>query len=171
MARQAITRRSTNSKRNIDSVEKEYNHAISLMQYHTQILWQQFGTFMLAETVIIGFLGNSLSKDNYNYYLILAGAILGLIICIPWLSTFSHNYEYYRLRMAQARQNEATLGLNLLTQGQYLSKGTLVEIDNVKFQHSLLARFLPPRIAMKMLIFLFGLVFITFLVYAVQRIR
>ena len=110
-------------------------------------LYLILGTYFLAETIIVGFLGNVLKDENY--LMILIGASLGLIVCFPWWSTYSHNYQYYILRMAQARQYENILGLNLLEQGKSLSEGCVVKIDDKKFQHTTSAKILPPRIAIK----------------------
>ena len=55
--------------------EKEYQYAVSLMQYATTLLWQQFGVFMLVETIIIGYLRNELSNDNHLF--VIAGSALG----------------------------------------------------------------------------------------------
>ncbi len=154
------------SKDQIQVAKEEYTLAISLMQYHTQLLWSEFGAFFVAETVIIAFLGNAMTSDLPHYTLVLIGSIIGFIICLPWWSTFSHNYEYYILRIAQARQHEMTLGLNLFTQGKSLSEGCIVKIDDVNFQHSLSAKILPPRNAVKLLIILFGLVFVALISFS-----
>src|SRR3990170_4177089 len=119
----AKTKRDDDKK---DVAEKEYDRAISLMQYQTELLWQEFGAFLLAETVLIGFLGTAFVQDSTlagKNLLILGGATLGLILCFPWWSTFEHNYEYYVLRIAQAKQHEKILGITLLSDGEKLSSG------------------------------------------------
>jgi hypothetical protein len=155
------------SKYDLQVARDGYKYAVDLIKYHIQLLWQQFGTYFLAETVIVGFLGNVLKDEKY--LLILIGASLGLIICFPWWSTHSHNYRYYILRMAQARQYEKILGLNLLEQGKSLSEGCVVKVGDEKFQHTKLAKILPPRIAVNMLIFLFSLVFIAFITFSILK--
>jgi hypothetical protein len=147
---------------NREIADKEYERAISLMQYQTELLWQEFGAFLLAETVLIGFLGTALAQESTligKNWLIFGGAVLGLVLCLPWWSTFEHNYEYYRLRIAQARQHENILGIALLTEGKKLSSGQTVKVGNETFRHPLLARLLPPRLGVKFLIILFGIAF------------
>lgn len=142
--------------------EKEYDRAISLMQYQTELLWKEFEAFLLAETVLIGFLGTALTQDGIiigKNPLVFWGAILGILLCIPWWSTFWHNYGFYLLRMAQAKRHEVALGIVLLTEGEKLSLGDEVEIGDMKIRHSLSARLLPPRYAVRWLIILFGLAF------------
>lgn len=121
--------------------EKEYDRAISLIQYHTQLLWQEFGAFLLAETVLIGFLGTALTQEKAivgKNWLIFGGATLGLLLCLPWWSTFQHNYQYYRLRMAQAKRLEKGLAGTLLTEGEDLSSNKEVHIDSTGHRASIL---------------------------------
>jgi len=149
--------RTSNKK---DVAEKEYDYAISLIQYQTELLWQEFGAFLLAETVLIGFLGTALSQANTlgeKNWLVFGGAIFGLILCIPWWSTFLHNYEYYVLRIAQAKRHETTLGIRLLTEGAKLDVGLCIE-EKV-FRHRWLARRLPPKCSVRFLIFVFAIAF------------
>jgi hypothetical protein len=151
-----------NSKTDEALIEKKYDRAISLMQYQTELLWKEFEAFLLAETVLIGFLGNALIKEDAiigKNPLVYWGAILGLIICIPWLSTFLHTYEFYNFRMAQAKRHEEELGFELLSEGKKLSSGDEVVIDFKRFRLAWLARFLPPRCAVGLLISLFGIAF------------
>jgi lysylphosphatidylglycerol synthetase-like protein (DUF2156 family) len=143
-----------NSKIDEATIERKYDRAISLMKYQTELLWKEFEAFLLAETVLIGFLGTTLTKEeaftgkNIPVFL---GAILGLIICIPWLSTFLHTYEFYNLRMAQAKRHEEEFGFELLTEGKILSSGKTIVIDGKEFHHAWLARILPPRRAVVLL--------------------
>ncbi|HEX9975349.1 MAG TPA: hypothetical protein VGD14_25070 [bacterium] len=126
-------------------------------------MWQEFGAFLLIETVLVGFLGTALAQETTstdNSLLAFGGATLGLLLCFPWWSTYWHNYKYYELRIAQARRHEKVLGISLLIEGKKLSSGGGVKIDAVTIQHQFLARMSPPRRAMPGLIILFGLVFL-----------
>ncbi|HLF83238.1 MAG TPA: hypothetical protein VI837_03590 [Blastocatellia bacterium] len=144
-----------------DHTEKEYDRALSLIQYHTQLLWQEFGAFLLAETVLIGFLGTALIQEKAmvgKNWLIFGGGTLGFLLCLPWWSTFQHNYKYYRLRMAQAKRLEKGLAGTLLTEGEDLGSG--VDIDGTTLRFPWSARLLPPRRAMRLLIIIFALAFL-----------
>ena len=143
--------------------EEEYKYAITLMQYATQLLSQQFGVFMLAETVIIGFLGNALRENNKlvlgeNIWVFI-GAIIGLFICIFWHSTFVYNHKFYLLRMAQAKRHEVKLGYRLFAEGKELSENKKVKIDDNVISYKLF-NWLRPFPAMRLLIFLFSGIFI-----------
>jgi hypothetical protein len=151
-------------------VKEEYDIALSLMQYHIQLLWQQFGTFLLAETVLIGLLGTALAQENTRHIqdmIVIGGAIFGVLLCFPWWSTYWHNYKYYELRIAQARRHETKLGISLLTEGRELGLGNTVTIEGMKIRHPFLARRLPPRFAFPLLIFMFGLAFLALMAFAV----
>ncbi|MCC6300844.1 MAG: hypothetical protein IT314_16280 [Anaerolineales bacterium] len=153
----ATSKRPSNKR---DVADKEYDRAISLMQYQTGLLWQEFGAFLLAETVLIGFLGTALSQESIlirKNWLIFGGAIFGLILCIPWLSTFLHNYEFYLLRMEQAKRHEVTLGIALLTEGAELDSE--LSIGKKVLRQPWLARKLPPRYSVRFLIFFFSVAF------------
>ena len=117
-----MPRKENISKDELRIAEEEYKYAITLMQYATQLLSQQFSAFMLAETVIIGFLGNALRDGNKlvlgkNSW-VFVGAIIGLVICLFWYSTFVYNHKLYILRMEQAKRHEAKLRLSLFAEGK-----------------------------------------------------
>jgi len=116
---------------------KEYERAISLMQYHTGLLWQEFGAFLLAETVLIGFLGTALTQTKMSIAdnrIVFIGSVLGFFLCFPWCATFQHNYAYYRLRVFQAKRCESVLGMTLLSEGQALSSGETIHIGDIHLQ-------------------------------------
>lgn len=158
-----MVKQKSKSENGTDLARAEYDRSIALMQYHTQLLWQEFGAFLLAQTVLLGLLGTALMQENSGHIanlITLGGALVGLLLCIIWWSTYSHNYKYYELRMAQARRLEAALGFSLLSVGKELSSGKMVEVDGIQLRHSLLARWLPPRLAIPSMIGLFAIAFL-----------
>jgi len=152
--------------------EEEYKYAITLMQYATQLLSQQFGVFMVAETVILGFLGNALRVNNElvldeNNW-VFSGALIGLVICVFWWSTLVYNHKFYLLRMAQAKRHEANLGFRLFTEGKELSEGKKVKIDGDEITNKLF-KWLQPYPAMRLLIALFSGIFIFLIIFTRPR--
>jgi len=150
-----------------NSADKEYERAISLMVYHTELLWEEFGAFLLAETVLTGFLGTALLSAAQQTKAIVAenlvlfsGSILGFLLCIPWYATFLHNYQYYRLRVEQARRHESALGMTLLSEGQKLSSGEAIRVGDMKLRLPALARCIPPRRSVPLLIAMFAFTFL-----------
>jgi hypothetical protein len=82
---------------NYEALKNEYQTAISLLGYHDELLWQEFGVFLIAETVLIGFLGSTLAQSpdfTSPNLLVFLGALFGFVLCIPWYSTYRHNYTY-----------------------------------------------------------------------------
>jgi len=142
--------------------KEEYGFAISLIQYHVTLLWQEFGVFFLAESVLIGFLATVVAQASDGIrgsVPIFAGSILGLLLCLPWWSTFWHNYRYYQLRIEQALRVEKKLGLSLMSEGQSLSEGNVVSIGKRKIRLPFLAQLVPPRRGIPSLIILFASAF------------
>jgi hypothetical protein len=143
----------TDPNQNKYIAEKEYQYAISLMQFATTLLWQQFGVFMLVETIIIGYLGSALIDKNNQLVLaqnlfVFVGSILGFIICILWYSTFEHNHKSYLLRMSQAKRHEQVLGVSLFTEGEK------------EYVNSHIPRLLRPHGAFRLLIISFSILFV-----------
>jgi hypothetical protein len=150
-----------------DFTEKEYELAISLMTYHIDLLWKEFGVFLLAETVLIGFIGTTwLDKgltvaENLGIWFV---SLFGFLLCVPWLAIFKHNYQYYLLRIEQAKRHEPAVGSTLLSEGQRLSAGNTITVNNVELRLPPLARHLPPRLSVKLLIYWFAVTFFTIFV-------
>lgn len=141
----------TDPNQNVNTTEKEYQYAISLMQYATELLWHQFSVFMLTETIIVGYLGNILIRNNKlvlgENLFVFVGSVFGLFICILWYSTFKHNHKAYILRMNQAKRHEKVLGIRLFTEGEK------------EYNESKIPRWFRPYSALKFLIFSFGILF------------
>ena len=131
---------------------KQYDRAITLIQYYVQLMWLIFGAFLLAETVLIAAIA-SIAKDG-PALLVFCGSILGLILAAPWWASFRYNHALYLLRMNQARTLEPAEA-TFFTTGKQLVDGASVE----GVQISRLARALSPRRSCDFLIFVFALVF------------
>ena len=141
---------------------KTYEVAITLIQYNISLLWQEFNVFLLAETVLLGFMGTALtgaSQTSVSNWLITSGSIFGILLCILWSATYLHNYKYYILRIEQAKVYEKELGIALIIDGGKLSSGQTLSFDNNRIRFPYLARILPPRCSMPILIGLFALAY------------
>jgi hypothetical protein len=152
-----------------DNANKEFENAITLMQYHADLLWNQFNAFLLSETVLIGFIGAVLSKESQfpqKNPIAFGGAILGLIICIPWFATFKYNYTYHLLRVFQAKRAESKMNSELFFEGEKISNGNEVTIQNQKIQMKCISLILKPRHAFPMLILFFLISFILIIVFS-----
>jgi cytochrome c biogenesis protein CcdA len=112
-------------KENLD----EYNSAITLLDHQANLMWQENSAFMLAVTILLGFIGTGLIDCNTaidkQKYVLLIGSILGLVLSGLWFATFHHNYPYYRLRIFQARKLKKTLDFLCLRMGIRSIEGRL----------------------------------------------
>ena len=100
-----------------DKDDKQYDRAIALIQYYVQLFWLIFGAFLLAETVLLGAIA-SVAKDGPNAF-VFGGAILGLLLILPWWASFRYNHALYTLRVHEARSLEPTVG-TFFTNGKEL---------------------------------------------------
>lgn len=115
--------------------QRDYDRAIQLVQYHAQILWWSFGTFLLAETVILGFLGNMLANASPTcpdqYALVFWGSVIGLFLAIPWYGTFRYTHTQYLLRVERARQLERHTGSPFFKDGHDFSEKRYFEVTDL----------------------------------------
>ena len=99
-----------------DSVEvkEKYSFALQLIQYEIQRLWTIFGIFLLAETVLLGAIAQVFETGPKE--LVFAGALVGLLLVLPWWTTFEYSRFFYLLRLQQAKEFEPTV-VCFLTEG------------------------------------------------------
>lgn len=87
-----------------------YSHALDLLKYEGEMLWQILGTYMVVNTLLIGFIGQAIiTNPNFSTngsWPCVFGGFFGLAMVIPWYGTFLRNSKYYRFRMDQARKLE-----------------------------------------------------------------
>ena len=91
------------------SPQNGYREALELVRYEGALMWQIFGAFLLAHTVFLAIsLGTALDGSvlvSWRLGAFCAG-LLGLLLCLPWWSSYRRSSSYYILRMAQAREKE-----------------------------------------------------------------
>ena len=138
--------------------EKNYDRAITLIQYHVQLFWLVFGAFLLSETVLLGGIA-SIAKEG-NKIWIFSGAVFGFLLCIPWWTTFLYNHAFYQLRINEAGSLETSED-GFFTNGLKLFKGEKVK-DVIIPRY---VRFLHPKRAIRFLIFLYLISFISIAIF------
>jgi hypothetical protein len=99
--------------------DEKYARALELMQYEIQRLWIIFGTYLLAQTVLLGGLISAF-KDSHPL-VVYGGALIGFVLVVPWWTSFEYCRIFYLLRIAQAKVYEDENGL--LKIGQLLHDG------------------------------------------------
>src|ERR1700710_2040761 len=105
----------------------KYTSTIQLLIFEGEMLWIILSTYLVANTILLGFVGQMISTNKItapvtNWPCFLAG-VLGLILVIPWTGTFLRNSAYYKLRMEQAKEVEPKKFSLLRGKGEAFSKG------------------------------------------------
>lgn len=135
---------------------KAYEIAMQQVYNESQVVWQYSGAYILANTVIIGFISQNIDKNNPN--IILFMGILGFLINIIWLGSSERRWGWYEFRMAQAREMERMLNYDLVSKrGLDFSKGKKVKVDKKPMRLNFLARMFSTLISTRLLILLFTL--------------
>jgi hypothetical protein len=133
--------------------DKQYDRAISLIQYYVQLTWLVYGAFLLAETVLLGAVAQ-IAKDQHE--LAIGGSILGLFLAIPWWASFKYNHSLYLLRMSEARACEPDTGTFFTSGGDIIGGKTIHDPAMGAISIPRLARFLRPARAVTWLIYIFA---------------
>jgi hypothetical protein len=140
--------------RTLDKKEKDYDRAITLIQYNVQLFWLVFSAFLLSETVLLGAI-ISIAMDDASGWMF-AGSIFGLLLCLPWWTSFKYNHSFYQLRINEARNCEPSAGL-FFSNGLEIIKGNKVlDVSLPKY-----AVALNPKRAVSLLIIMFVLAFLS----------
>ena len=140
-----------------------YDKALHLLSHDHDNFWQAFGAFLLAHTVLVGFLLQSPSsiptvKWRPGAFM---GSFLGLLLCVPWLASVDRLRTYYLLRVAQAKAAEPP-GWNLIAgAGESLWVGKEVVVGDQRLRMPLLARVLRSTPVLKLFIIAFVACYLT----------
>src|ERR1044071_5947113 len=100
-----------------------YSVALTLMQYHINVLWVVFGVFLLVEAMLLGSLAQMYKELPSGLFV--AGSAVGVALVIPWWATFEYTRWFYLLRIQQAQECEPK-NAPFLAQGEQLSRGATV---------------------------------------------
>jgi hypothetical protein len=140
----------------VENAHKQYDRVLMLIQYYVQLTWLIFGAFLLAETVLFAAIAAA-AKDGPRLFVFLAAA-LGLLLTLPWWSSFRYNHALYLLRVAEARKLEPLAG-TFFTSGAELISGVTVQSTFGPISIPAFARELSPSRSVQFLIFLFAVSF------------
>lgn len=144
-----------------------YLTAIEEIRHEGDLLWQQFGSFLLVQSVFLAFLLQSTLGENLLIQTNLGSmvsAIIGFLLCIPWYGTFSRTKKFYRFRIAQAKEAEPPNWRFLSERGKNYSEGKEVKIGEQIFKMKWFERKLKPTNSAKIVIFFFAIIYLSILV-------
>lgn len=119
-----------------------YQAALTLLNQERQPFWQTFAGFLLAHTVFLAFLLQSLAPGSMRAWrpATCGAGILGLVLCVPWLLAHLRTTAYLRFRVAQVREAEPTEWQLVAGRGQRFAEGEAVSVDGSRNQMPCLAR-------------------------------
>lgn len=144
-----------------DRADKQYDRLIELINYYVQLTWLIFGAFLLSETVLLGVVATA--ANDGPRLLVFGTGVLGLLLTLPWWSSYRYNHALYLLRIAEARKLEPQVG-NFFSSGNKLIAGEIFESPIGPISIPWLSRKLPPSKSVSLLISLYALTFFVILV-------
>lgn len=108
----------------------ERAHATVLTETHT--LWHLSQVFLVANTFLAGFIGTNFKDINttdnkIGFFLI---SIIGFIISVLWFFSYSRISNYYKFRIAQAKQREPEGWMLYKEDSYFFSEGIKINIDD-----------------------------------------
>lgn len=142
----------------------KYQSALEHVRYEGQLLWQIFGSFLLAHTVFLAFLLHSaLGSEQIVGYRPgpFFAALAGLLLCIPWAASYLRSSAYYLFRMAQAKEAEPPNWDIIKGTGEKFASGEEVKVGGRTYRIGWLARILRTKISVPLLIFFFVIIYLT----------
>lgn len=147
-----------------------YKLALQKEMNEGQIMWQSSQGFLIANTIIFGFISQIIFKNDkqINFtpnFGIFSLAFLGFIVCILWLGTYMRRSNYYKFRMAQARQREPKDWYLVKDEGRFFAEGDTIEIEGEKYNLGIGRIFKTSHIII-VFISLFMLMYFIFLIIA-----
>ncbi len=137
--------------------EDKYKAALQIAHNEGKILWDSSQIFLLTNTILGTFIGQSASKAINKNLAVFLPSLMGFMITFIWLTSHLRRSSYHKFRMAQLRELESEIGgINLISGDGYIfSQGAGVEIKNKEYRLPLLARCLDTHTIILLIIILF----------------
>ena len=140
---------------------ERYKIAVEQVRWEGNLGWDNFRTFLIVHTIFIGFLlkGVFERQDTYSVGSFFI-ALIGILLCIPWVATKIRNDSYYRFRMAQARELEPDDWSYFKGKGKDFSDGKTVEIQGKPYKIRKLGQVIKKPLATTIIIRTFLVIYI-----------
>lgn len=142
----------------------KYQSVLEHVRYEGQLLWQIFGSFLLAHTVFLAFLLHSAlgSEQIVGYHPgPFFAALAGLLLCVPWAASYLRSSAYYIFRMAQAKEAEPPNWDIIRRTGEKFAAGKKVTVGRKTYRIGWLARVLRTKRSVPLLIVVFVMIYLT----------
>ena len=144
-----------------------YEAAVSLVVGSGDEIWQTVSAFLLTHSIFMGFLlSTALGSEIFVWRPgAFIASIIGISLCFIWAALFSRNIEYYRFRIAQAREYEHKTQDLLGGRGQRFAEGDQVTVGGESHQIPCMGRCMRASGAIRSLIVVFLMGYIVVLVF------
>jgi hypothetical protein len=145
----------------------KFKLSIDMLKFEATVLWQIFTTYLLANTIILGFLTSGLFEDapkTTSFILLITGSIVGLIITTLWFKTYNINSDWYYFRMNEQAKLDETIFVESIKDNNWFLLNKAAERfatnqSSIKNKHS-----------GKILIITFFICYLSIIVYSVLNI-
>lgn len=119
-----------------DDVRREnarigYQAAINLWMYEGATSWARLNVMVVANSIIIGAISLLLINQHPLAILIVSLTILGLVLCITWLSLIMRSFDYHDYWVLSARELEELYladSIQTVSRGGSFASGNTVQI-------------------------------------------
>lgn len=151
-----------------DVKDKQFELALKQAHNESQIVWQYSQAFILANTIIIGFVTQNIKDGNSQANLLLA--IGGLILSTVWLGSSERRWGWFVFRMAQVNEAEKSTRFRLTGEdtGLKYSNGEAVIVGNKCYRLNWLARLFKTQPSTRIFIILFLLFYAAIILQSVS---
>jgi hypothetical protein len=131
-------------------------------------VFQTLGAFLLADTLVAGFLLNAAVDKDPEPLVLIGGAVFGVVLCSLWLSTYERGSSMYNFRMAIADDVEPD-GWHLLRDRAGFSEGKKVMVGKT-FREMKFPGRRKARNAVRTLIALFAAAYFAILLFGIAQL-
>jgi hypothetical protein len=95
-----------------------YQAALEQARHDYAMAWLVFGSVFVGQTVLLGFVGFALSSTQTPRAEYVVAAVVGILLWVPWFTSFERNTANHLFRVAQASSIEPD-GWNILRDSGY----------------------------------------------------
>ncbi len=148
------------SDEGLENARIGYRAAIDLTHTSGSQNWSRFNSMLVANSVFFAVIGQVLADHisiDWPWQLVFPGA--GLVLCVSWVAAVERGLVYQDYYVAKARELEARLGLDVIQQGDALSRGRGVPVGEDYLRIVGVAR-IRARHTMRMVILPFVLLYV-----------
>lgn len=135
---------------------ERFQLAAQILRDEYDRLFSNFGAFLVANALLMGFLLNATRRGGFpgDPGTAMAGGAIGIMITVLWWSAYERNTKAVDMRLALVREAEPA-GLEIFTgRPRSFAKGGKVEIDDDPYEFRGLGR-IRIRVSVRLLILVF----------------